>query len=57
MKTADAVTPMPGIIYSFYLYTAVYISLAVIVTFMLYRQIKMVEKLYDIAPPDKPSNP
>ena len=47
MKTADAVTPMPGIIYSFYLFTAVYFSLAIIVAFMLYRQIKMVGKLYD----------
>ncbi|MDF3078535.1 MAG: cytochrome bd2, subunit [Sphingobacteriaceae bacterium] len=46
MRTADAVTPMPGIAYSFYLYTAVYISLSVIVTFLLYRQIKMVGKLY-----------
>lgn len=44
MKTADAVTPMPGIVYSFYLFTAVYISLAFVVTFMLYRQIKMVNK-------------
>ncbi|MGZ8554245.1 MAG: cytochrome ubiquinol oxidase subunit I [Chitinophagaceae bacterium] len=25
MKTADAVTPMPGIVYSFYLFTAIYI--------------------------------
>ncbi|BAV04490.1 cytochrome bd-I ubiquinol oxidase subunit 1 apoprotein [Filimonas lacunae] len=50
MRTADAVTPMPGINYSFYLFTAVYMSLAVIVTFMLYRQIKMVGKLYDITP-------
>ncbi|MEO5912060.1 MAG: cytochrome ubiquinol oxidase subunit I [Pelobium sp.] len=48
MRTADAVTPMPGIAYSFYLFTAVYVSLSVIVTFMLYRQIKMVPKLYDI---------
>jgi cytochrome d ubiquinol oxidase subunit I len=48
MRTADAVTPMPGIAYSFYLFTAVYISLALIVTFMLYRQIKMVGKLYDV---------
>ncbi len=48
MKTKDAVTPMPGIVYSFYLFTAVYLSLAVIVTFMLYRQIKMVDKLYDV---------
>lgn len=48
MKTADAVTPMPGIVYSFYIFTCVYISLACIVAFMLYRQIKMVGKLYDI---------
>ncbi|MEP7259306.1 MAG: cytochrome ubiquinol oxidase subunit I [Flavitalea sp.] len=48
MRTADAVTPMPGIIYSFYLFTAVYLLLSVIVIFMLYRQIKMVDKLYDL---------
>lgn len=48
MRTADAVTPMPGIAYSFYIFTAVYLSLALIVTFMLYRQIKMVGKLYDL---------
>jgi cytochrome d ubiquinol oxidase subunit I len=48
MKTADAVTPMPGIIYSFYLFTAIYISLSVIVIFMLYRQIKMVPTFYDL---------
>jgi cytochrome d ubiquinol oxidase subunit I len=47
MRTSDAVTPMPGIVYSFYLFTAVYISLALIVTFLLYRQIKMVPVLYD----------
>ncbi|HEY4156326.1 MAG TPA: cytochrome ubiquinol oxidase subunit I [Puia sp.] len=47
MRTADAVTPMPGIMYSFYLFTAVYFSLALIVCFMLYRQIKMVPVLYD----------
>ncbi|SKB49193.1 cytochrome ubiquinol oxidase subunit I [Dyadobacter psychrophilus] len=47
MRTADAVTPMPGIAYSFYLFSAVYVSLAIIVIFMLYRQIKMVGTLYD----------
>lgn len=52
MRTADAVTPMPGIAYSFYLFSAVYLSLSVIVIFLLYRQIKMVGKLYDI-PEDK----
>lgn len=48
MRTSDAVTPMPGIIYSFYIFSAVYVSLAFIVIFMLYRQIKMVDKLYDL---------
>lgn len=47
MRTKDAVTPMPGIHYSFYLFTALYVSLAMIVTFLLYRQIKMVPVLYD----------
>ena len=47
MRTADAVTPMPGIAYSFYLFSAVYVSLSIIVIFMLYRQISMVGKLYD----------
>jgi cytochrome d ubiquinol oxidase subunit I len=47
MRTAQAVTPMPGIRYSFYLFTAVYLSLSLVVIFMLYRQIKMVPKLYD----------
>ncbi|QNL50924.1 cytochrome ubiquinol oxidase subunit I [Olivibacter sp. SDN3] len=48
MLTVDAVTPMPGIVYSFYLFTMVYISLSCIVVFLLYRQIKMVGKLYDV---------
>ena len=58
MRTADAVTPMPGIVYSFYIFTAVYLSLAFIVTFLLYRQIKMVPVLYDIPnPPEKLNDP
>jgi cytochrome d ubiquinol oxidase subunit I len=48
MRTEDAVTPMPGIVYSFYLFTAVYFLISIIVIFMLYRQIKMVGKLYDL---------
>ncbi|RYG15629.1 MAG: cytochrome ubiquinol oxidase subunit I, partial [Chitinophagaceae bacterium] len=46
MRTKDAVTPMPGIAWSFYLFTAIYTSLSVIVIFLLYRQIKMVPILY-----------
>lgn len=47
MKTSDAVTPMPGIVWSFYLFTSVYILLSVAVVFLLHRQIKMVPVLYD----------
>jgi cytochrome d ubiquinol oxidase subunit I len=47
MRTADAVTPMPGIGYSFYLFTAVYFTLSLAVIFLLYRQIKMVPEIYD----------
>jgi cytochrome d ubiquinol oxidase subunit I len=46
MRTSEAVTPMPGIIYTFYLFTAVYFSLAFVVIFLLNRQIKMVGKIY-----------
>jgi cytochrome d ubiquinol oxidase subunit I len=53
LRTADAVTPMPGIGYSFYLFSLVYISLSIIVSFMLYRQIKMVPQLYDVSAPVK----
>ena len=42
LKTKDAVTPIPGIAYSFYLFSAIYISLALVVTFLLIRQIKAV---------------
>src|SRR5690606_2955756 len=48
MRTVDAVTPMPGIVYSFYLFSAVYVSLSIIVAFLLYRQIKMVGRIYDV---------
>jgi cytochrome d ubiquinol oxidase subunit I len=48
MRTADAVTPMPGIAYSFYLFTAVYFTLAIAVVFLLKRQIQMVPEIYDI---------
>lgn len=53
MRTKDAVTPMPGIVYSFYIFTAVYLSLALIVSFLLYRQIKMVPFIYDVPEKNK----
>jgi cytochrome bd ubiquinol oxidase subunit I len=48
MRTSDAVTPMPGIQYSFYLFTMVYVSLAITVIFLLKRQINMVGLVYDV---------
>lgn len=51
MRTAEAVTPMPGIVYSFYIFTGVFISLSVIVIFLLHRQMLMVGKLYDPTDP------
>jgi len=56
MRTKDAVTPMPGIVYSFYIFTAVFISLSTIVIFLLYRQMKMVGKLYDPTDPHFKNN-
>lgn len=56
MRTKDAVTPMPGIVYSFYIFTAVFISLSSIVVFLLYRQMKMVGKLYDHTDPQFKNN-
>jgi cytochrome d ubiquinol oxidase subunit I len=42
LRTQDAVTPIPGITYSLVLFTAIYLSLAVMVTFLLIRQIRAV---------------
>jgi cytochrome bd ubiquinol oxidase subunit I len=39
MRTADAVTTMPGLIVPFLFFTALYLALAVAVTWLLYRQI------------------
>lgn len=46
-KASEAVTPMPGIHYTFYLFTAIYFILTIAVIFLLTRQIKMVPVLYD----------
>ncbi|MDN3593755.1 cytochrome ubiquinol oxidase subunit I [Zunongwangia endophytica] len=40
MRTSDAVTPMPGMKFSFFMYVAVYILLAITVTWLMQRQIK-----------------
>lgn len=40
MKTKDAVTPVPGIVYSFYMYVVLYSILTIAVTWLMSRQIK-----------------
>lgn len=50
MRTADAVNPIPGIQYSFYLFALVYLSLAFMVIFMLHRQIQILNKNIIINP-------
>jgi cytochrome d ubiquinol oxidase subunit I len=42
MKTKDAVTPMPGIQYPFFLITVIYLLLTFVVFLLLYRQIKAI---------------
>jgi len=39
LRTADAVTPMPGLIVPFLTFTALYVFLAVVVSWLLWRQI------------------
>ncbi|PZP44855.1 MAG: cytochrome ubiquinol oxidase subunit I [Pseudopedobacter saltans] len=52
MRTKDAVTPMPGLQYSFYLFSGVFVSLGAVIIMLLKRQIKMVPKLYDTTDPN-----
>ena len=49
MKTKDAVTPMPGVIYSFYTYLAVYLTLSVAVIWLMRRQIKSLNNPENLA--------
>jgi len=46
MKTKDSLTPMPGIQYTFYLITAIYLLLSFIVVWLFGRQIKILHAKY-----------
>ena len=46
MKTADSLTPMPGLVVPFVIFMAVYAFLAVVVTWLLVRLIRNVERDY-----------
>lgn len=43
MRTADAVTPMPGIQYTFFFFTGIYLLLSLVVTWLMIRQIKALD--------------
>ncbi|MCX2839207.1 cytochrome ubiquinol oxidase subunit I [Salinimicrobium sp. MT39] len=47
MKTSEAVTPMPGMEFSFYMYVVVYLVLALTVTWLMRRQIKVLNAVKD----------
>ncbi len=49
MRTKDAVTPVPGIVFSFYMYVVLYIALTVAVTWLMSRQIKALNQSQLIA--------
>jgi cytochrome d ubiquinol oxidase subunit I len=46
MKTKDALTPMPGLVYPLVLFTALYLVLAVLVTWLMVRQIRVLHQTY-----------
>jgi cytochrome d ubiquinol oxidase subunit I len=50
MKTRDGLSPMPGLVYSFWLYTFVYLSLSAIVTLLLIRQIQDLDEKETLLP-------
>jgi cytochrome d ubiquinol oxidase subunit I len=49
MRTKDAVSSMPGLQYSFYVITAVYILLSIIIVWLMRRQIKTIDQFYPSA--------
>lgn len=48
MRTADAVTPMPGVQYTFYITLAVYLFLSLILIWLMKRQIQAIHKQYPL---------
>ena len=49
MKTAEAVSPMPGLVFPFLLFSAVYVFLTFVVSWLLWRHIATVEEKYPSA--------
>lgn len=47
MRTSDALSPMPGLRYSFYLVTAIYVLLTFVLIWLMYRQIITLPDRYE----------
>lgn len=45
MKTADAVTPMPGLAYPFYLFSGLYMVINLVLVWLMIRQVRASQKL------------
>jgi cytochrome d ubiquinol oxidase subunit I len=52
IRTRDAVTPMPGLIYPFLAFSAVYLFLAVVVAWLMLRHIRAAEREYPSVRPE-----
>ena len=52
LRTRDAVTPMPGLVYPFLAFTGVYLFLAAVVAWLLLRHIRAAERDYPSARPE-----
>ena len=46
VRTADAVTPMPGLVYPFAIFTVLYILLSIVVVILLHRQVVRSPAIY-----------
>jgi cytochrome d ubiquinol oxidase subunit I len=46
MRTKDAVTPVPGMVYHFYLFLTLYLVLAFVTCWLFYRQVSVVQKKF-----------
>jgi cytochrome bd ubiquinol oxidase subunit I len=50
MRTSEAVTPMPGLVIPFVVFTLLYVFLAVVVAWLLFRQVAQSPRVRDIQP-------
>jgi cytochrome d ubiquinol oxidase subunit I len=47
MRTADAVTPVPGMVYHFVLFLILYLGLAAVTAWLFLRQIRITQRKFD----------